>query len=81
MKRILIATVAVFGFAGLAFADTQAPVLNGDVSANVENNYEADAQPEASIDLSTTASIRGESMNSDMRWDDAARFNDPEGGR
>lgn len=81
MKRIVIATVAMFGFAGIALADTQAPVLNGDVSANVENNYEADAQPENSIDRSTTASIRGESMDSDMRWNDAARFNDPDGGR
>ena len=81
MKRILITTVALLGFAGVAAAQ-QAPILNGNVAPNVENNFNADVSPDEGIDFNATSSVTNtQSMDSDMRWSEAQRFNDPEGGR
>ena len=63
MIRILIATVLVAGFAGTASAQ-QAPMIQGDYSANVENSYNhvdtmrGQSSQGAMIDYTGTASVR-----------------------
>lgn len=57
MNRILLSAVAVFGFAGVAVAQ-QAPVLIGNYSASVVDNYEGVALKGGNgIDITNTASV------------------------
>jgi hypothetical protein len=63
MKRILIATTAILGFAGVAAAQ-EAPALSGNYSANVSQRHNEDAAMASGamaaggmIDYSATASI------------------------
>lgn len=55
MNRILLAAVAVFGFAGVALAQ-QAPVLIGDYSASVTDHYEG-VTVDTGVDVTNTASV------------------------
>jgi len=59
MKKILIASVAVLGFAGVAAAQ-QAPLTVGNYSANVLNalNDDGAVRQGENVDLTNTASVR-----------------------
>ena len=74
MNRILLAAVAVFGFAGIAAAQ-QAPVLIGDFSASVVDNYDGVALDPggAGLDIESTASIINTSEDRVSRSEDPAR--------
>lgn len=59
MKRILLASVAVLGLAGVAAAQ-QAPVAVGNYDAAVQQSLDNNQAPVAGVDLQTTQSIRSD---------------------